>query len=241
MATTHTAPRSPICDDHARPGDEHRPTFGASRTWSRVLLGVLWTFAAIAMPDGERRWSVGRYMRDAGDRTKFGCDFRAAAFLVWCTDHADAEVTAPAIRHGLLTVWQHDRVEMPADEVLDLIVAEIVEVTALPDPVRLTPAARNRDAELVAEIDRLRARHAQLRGLRSQVYTWAAAIDDEPDLLDAIAARLTAVTEQIEALDEQRRQLAAPPVDEAYAELAALDAGLARVDEQIGKLGAVRA
>jgi hypothetical protein len=58
-----------------------RPGNGTSRTWARTIGGARFTFTAVAMPDGERRYFVSRY-NGYGDRgtpasrengMRFGC------------------------------------------------------------------------------------------------------------------------------------------------------------------------
>lgn len=70
----NTEPRSDI-----RVREPHRDGWGTSRAWTRVLGGKLYSFHAVTMPDGERRYAVSRW--DGGGRPgepghpNFACDW----------------------------------------------------------------------------------------------------------------------------------------------------------------------
>jgi hypothetical protein len=66
---------------------------GWSRTWTRVMYGVLWSFTAVVMPiTGELRYTVSRYTKEINDLPRFGCD--------WRREHS---ITVNAETHGALT------------------------------------------------------------------------------------------------------------------------------------------
>jgi hypothetical protein len=66
---------------------------GWSRTWTRVMYGVLWSFTAVVMPiTGELRYTVSRYTKEINDLPRFGCD--------WRREHS---ITVKAEAHGALT------------------------------------------------------------------------------------------------------------------------------------------
>lgn len=73
------------------------PGNGTSRTWSRVLSGKRYSFCAILMPDGERRYSVQRFDGAPGSEG-FGCDWTHLHFITVPAPVAAAETepTCPA-------------------------------------------------------------------------------------------------------------------------------------------------
>jgi hypothetical protein len=63
----HTGPRSAVHESGPM-----QPGFGSSRTWTRELNGTLYSFNAVLMPDGERRYFVSRFNGYVGG-PKFAC------------------------------------------------------------------------------------------------------------------------------------------------------------------------
>ena len=65
----------------------NRPGNGTSRMWTRVILGKLYSFTAVIMPDGERRYFANRF---DGTDSRFDCEWTHDV-LAW---------TIPAGREG---------------------------------------------------------------------------------------------------------------------------------------------
>ena len=73
-ATTFTAgPRSPVTAH-----DAPKPHHGSSRTWQRVIGGRQYSFTAILMPSGERRYAASRL---DGPDGRFDCNWHRVLFV----------------------------------------------------------------------------------------------------------------------------------------------------------------
>jgi hypothetical protein len=67
---------------------EHAPYHagdGTSRTWSRTIQGVLYSFTAVAMPSGERRYFASRFNGYSGG-PRFACAWDQAAEMTFRAD-----------------------------------------------------------------------------------------------------------------------------------------------------------
>ncbi len=75
---TTTQPRSAV---HTwMPTEPHQRGHGVTRSWTRVIRGRKYGFAAITMPDGELRWTASRF--DAPDGSpNFGCYWTRLHFI----------------------------------------------------------------------------------------------------------------------------------------------------------------
>lgn len=72
--------RSAITEhEGAREGD------GTSRTWSRVIQGTLYSFTAVTMPSGERRYFASRFNGYPGG-PQFGCAWDRASETTFRAD-----------------------------------------------------------------------------------------------------------------------------------------------------------
>jgi hypothetical protein len=63
----------------------HREGNGSSRTWQRTIQGVLYSFNAVTMPDGERRYFASRFNGYPGG-AKFACAWDQAAEMTFYRD-----------------------------------------------------------------------------------------------------------------------------------------------------------
>lgn len=54
--------------------EPYQPGFGTGRTWSRMIGGRLYSFNAVLMPDGERRYFASRF---DGTDMRFGHQWRS--------------------------------------------------------------------------------------------------------------------------------------------------------------------
>lgn len=71
----YTSPRTAVTD--------HAPTRegnGSSRTWQRTIRGVHYSFTAVLMPNGERRYAASRL---TGADARFACSWTRVGF--WTT------------------------------------------------------------------------------------------------------------------------------------------------------------
>jgi hypothetical protein len=62
-----------------------RPGNGASRTWSRTIGGQAYSFTAVTMPSGERRYFASRFNGYPGG-ARFACAWDQAAEMTFRTD-----------------------------------------------------------------------------------------------------------------------------------------------------------
>lgn len=73
--SNNVGPRSKIMEYAAL-----RPGHGTSRTWTRVIYGTLYSFTAVTMPNGERRYSVSKYNSYVGG-TSYDCAWDRVHFI----------------------------------------------------------------------------------------------------------------------------------------------------------------
>jgi hypothetical protein len=65
-------------------GPEHEG-FGTSRSWSRTIQGIRYSFTAVTMPSGERRYFASRFNGYPGG-ARFACAWDRAAEMTFLTD-----------------------------------------------------------------------------------------------------------------------------------------------------------
>ena len=70
-----TSDRSAVINHDAR-----KPGHGSTRTWERTIGGRQYSFTAVLMPNGERRYVASYLARGDG---RFACDWKRAGF--WAT------------------------------------------------------------------------------------------------------------------------------------------------------------
>lgn len=168
MSSTQTGPRGEITTSSS-----NKPRFGSTRRWSRTIGGARYSFTAVLMPNGERRYAVSKYNGYGDDGTeegraigmRFGCAWTEVHFITVPAPATDHVAVAQSIREigpgataAAITLESYLR-DLPVKELRRMAAdgmryrhksrkAEIVAwlVRYLPDTVREHRFARQQEA-----------------------------------------------------------------------------------------------